>query len=91
MSATRPRSTTGLRRFLDLEQQRDWMQGKTILGDTAKRLVANRRFDMITSPRALLRLHVRSHDPYPLPVFSFLLRQMGCLGPAQGPRYGLPC
>ena len=28
------RSTTGLRRFLDLQQQRDWMQGTAILRDT---------------------------------------------------------
>ena len=31
------RSKTGLRRFLDLEQQRGWMQGKTILHDTGER------------------------------------------------------
>ena len=37
MSATRPPSTTGLRRFLDLQQQRDWMQGKTIPGDADER------------------------------------------------------
>jgi hypothetical protein len=34
--ARRP-STTGLRRFLDLQQQRDWMQGKTILPDADDR------------------------------------------------------
>ncbi|AOO81978.1 hypothetical protein [Bosea vaviloviae] len=33
MSATHRPSTTGLRRFLDLQQQRDWMQGKTTLRD----------------------------------------------------------
>ena len=37
MSATQRRSTTGLRRFLDLPQQRAWMQGKTILRDTDER------------------------------------------------------
>ena len=37
MSATRLPSTTGLRRFLDLQQQRDWMQGKTIPRDADKR------------------------------------------------------
>ena len=37
VSATRRRSTTGLRRFLDLEQQRNWMQGKAILRDTDER------------------------------------------------------
>ena len=30
-------STTGLRRFLDLPQQRDWMQGKTTLRDADER------------------------------------------------------
>ena len=34
--ARRP-STTGLRRFLDLGQQRDWMQGKTVLRDADER------------------------------------------------------
>ena len=37
VSATGARSTTGLRRFLDLQQQRDWMQGKTILRDADER------------------------------------------------------
>jgi len=37
MSATRRPSTTGLRRFLDLQQQRDWMQGNTILHDSDER------------------------------------------------------
>ncbi|CAN7499489.1 hypothetical protein LJR090_004137 [Bosea sp. LjRoot90] len=37
MSATGRPSTTGLRRFLDLQQQRDWMQGKTILHDADER------------------------------------------------------
>jgi hypothetical protein len=37
MSAARHQSTTGLRRFLSLEQQRNWMQGKAILRDTDKR------------------------------------------------------
>ena len=37
MSATSRRSTTGLRQFLDLQQQRDWVQGKTILRDTKVR------------------------------------------------------
>ena len=36
MISTR-RRTTGLQRFLDLQQQRDWMQGKTTLRDTGKR------------------------------------------------------
>ena len=37
VSATRRPSTTGLRRFLDLPQQRDWMQGKTIPRDADER------------------------------------------------------
>src|SRR5262245_52402973 len=37
VSATRCRSTTGLRRFLDLRQQRDWMEGKTVLRDADAR------------------------------------------------------
>ena len=36
VSVTR-RSTTGLRRFLDLQQQRAWMQGKAILRDAGER------------------------------------------------------
>ena len=36
MSSTR-RRTTSLQWFLDLQQQRDWMQGKTTLRDTGKR------------------------------------------------------
>jgi hypothetical protein len=36
-SATPRRSKTGLLRFLDLQQQRDWMQGKTILRDVDER------------------------------------------------------
>ena len=35
--APRRPSTTGLRRFLDLQQQSDWMQGKTILRDADER------------------------------------------------------
>jgi hypothetical protein len=36
MNATR-RRTTGLQRFLNLQQQRDWMQGKTTLRDSGER------------------------------------------------------
>jgi hypothetical protein len=35
--ATRRPSTTGLRRFLDLQEQRSWMQGTTVLRDTDER------------------------------------------------------
>ncbi|WNJ88093.1 hypothetical protein [Bosea sp. 685] len=37
VSTPRRPSTTDLRRFLDLEQQRDWMQGKTTLRDADER------------------------------------------------------
>jgi hypothetical protein len=37
VSAIRRRNITGIRRFLDLQQQRDWMQGRTILRDTEER------------------------------------------------------
>src|SRR5215207_9013723 len=37
VSAIRRPSTTGLRRFLDLQQQRDWMQGKAIPRDADER------------------------------------------------------
>lgn len=37
MSATARQSTTGLRRFLDLGQQRKWLEGKAALRDTGER------------------------------------------------------
>jgi hypothetical protein len=37
VSATPRRSSTGLQRFLDLQQQRAWMQGEATLRDTGKR------------------------------------------------------
>jgi hypothetical protein len=37
LSATQRQSVTGLRRFLALEQQRAWMQGKATLRDTGER------------------------------------------------------
>src|SRR5215475_1227924 len=37
VSTTCRRGTTGLQRFLDLQQQRDWMQGKPILRDADER------------------------------------------------------
>ena len=37
MSTTRRPSSTGLRRFLDLEQQRDWVEGKTTPPDADER------------------------------------------------------
>ena len=38
MSATAHESTTGLRRFLNLKRQRDWMAGKAALRDTGERV-----------------------------------------------------
>jgi hypothetical protein len=38
VSATRRRNTTGLQRFIDLQRQRAWMQGKATLRDTGKRV-----------------------------------------------------
>jgi len=37
VNATRRRSATGLRRFLDLERQRSWLQGTNSLPDTGER------------------------------------------------------
>ncbi|MBB3655033.1 hypothetical protein FHX15_000232 [Rhizobium sp. BK650] len=37
VSAARRQNIAGLRRFLDLEQQRDWMRGETILRDAEER------------------------------------------------------
>ncbi len=37
MSKTPRNSTTGLRQFLDMEQQRNWMEGKTSLSDADER------------------------------------------------------
>ena len=37
VGTVRRQSKTGLRRFLDLEEQRSWMQGKAILPDAGKR------------------------------------------------------
>src|SRR5215470_8250449 len=37
VGATRRRGTTGRRKFLDLQQQRDWMRRRTILRDTDER------------------------------------------------------
>ena len=56
MSATRRPSTTGLRRFLDLQQQRDWMQGKTIPRDVDERSESlELRFKYVARFEKLLR------------------------------------
>ena len=78
LSAVRRPSTTGLRRFLDLQQQRDWMQGKTILRDADERseslelrLKYAARFDkLLRRPQAqealeILRRYGRDCIPIP--------------------------
>lgn len=78
VSAHRPPSTTGLRRFLDLQQQRDWMQGKTTLHDADERseslelrLKYVARFEkLLRRPQAqevldILRLYGRDCIPIP--------------------------
>jgi hypothetical protein len=54
---TTPRpSTTGVRQFLDLEQQRDWIEGKTDLPDAADRSEAlEQRFKYAARFEKLLR------------------------------------
>jgi hypothetical protein len=56
VSATPRRSTTGLRRFLDLEQQRAWMEGKAKLRDAGERVESlELRLKYITRYEKLLR------------------------------------
>ncbi|QIG49387.1 hypothetical protein G5V57_17675 [Nordella sp. HKS 07] len=56
VSATRRRSTTGLRRFLDLDQQRHWIAGKAILRDAVERSDSPElRFRYIARYQKLLR------------------------------------
>src|SRR5262245_36643700 len=55
-SAARGRSITGLRRFVDLEQQRLWMEGKTALRDADERSDSPElRFKYVTRFQKLLR------------------------------------
>ncbi|MCR8493595.1 hypothetical protein ABDF71_18910 [Ochrobactrum sp. WV_118_8] len=57
MNATRQQSRTGLRQFLDFEQQRDWMEGKTILRDAEERLESlELRFKYAARFEKLLRM-----------------------------------
>ncbi|UXN62852.1 hypothetical protein [Phyllobacterium zundukense] len=78
VSANRRPKTTGLRRFLDLQQQRDWMHGKTILRDADERpeslelrLRYVARFEkLLTRPQAhevleILRRYGRDCIPIP--------------------------
>lgn len=55
-SATRRPSTTGLRQFLDTEQQRHWIEGRAILPDTGERSeLPELRFRYIARYQKLLR------------------------------------
>jgi len=57
MPATPRRSTTGLRQFLSLEQQRDWIEGKTDLSDVDERSESlEQRFKYVARFEKLLRL-----------------------------------
>ena len=56
MSATRRPGATGLGRFLDLEQQRDWMHGRTIPRDADERAESlELRFKYVARFEKLLR------------------------------------
>ena len=57
MGATSRLRTTGLRQFLDLEQQRDWIAGKIDLPDTGDRLESlEQRFKYVARFEKLLSL-----------------------------------
>ena len=56
MSTTPRRSTTGLRQFLDPEQQRDWMEGEANLRDAEERSESlEQRFKYVARFQKLLR------------------------------------
>ncbi|MBY5547655.1 hypothetical protein HFO61_12670 [Rhizobium leguminosarum] len=56
MSTTPRRSTTGLRKFLDPEQQRDWIEGKAELIDAEERVESlEQRFKYVARFEKLLR------------------------------------
>ncbi len=56
MSAVPRRSTTGLRKFLDPEQQRDWIEGEAELIDAEERLESlEQRFKYVARYEKLLR------------------------------------
>ncbi|ALA18669.1 MULTISPECIES: hypothetical protein [unclassified Chelatococcus] len=56
MSARRRQSSTGLRQFVDLQQQRDWMEGKTVLRDAEERSDSmEQRFKYAARYQKLLR------------------------------------
>lgn len=56
MSTKRDRSATGLRQFLSLERQRDWIEGKTVLRDADERRESlEQRFRYAARVEKLLR------------------------------------
>lgn len=78
MSKTPRRATTGLRQFLDLEQQREWIEGKTHLRDSGERSESlEQRFKYVARFEKLLRrpqaqevleiLRLYGRDCIPLP------------------------
>lgn len=78
-SKTRRPSTTGLRRFLAIEQQRAWMEGKATLQDTSERAESPElRFKYVARYQKLLRrpqapevldiLRLYGRDCLPIPV-----------------------
>ena len=78
-SKTRRPSTTGLRRFLDLERQRAWMEGKATLQDTSERAESPElRLKYVARYQKLLRrpqapevldiLRLYGRDCLPIPV-----------------------
>jgi len=78
MSKTPRRGTTGLRQFLDLEQQREWIDGKTDLRDSEERSESlELRFKYVARFERLLRrpqaqqvleiLRLYGQDCIPLP------------------------
>ncbi len=56
MNAARRQSSTGLRQFLDVQQQHDWMEGKTVLRDAEERSDSmEQRFKYVARYQKLLR------------------------------------
>ncbi len=79
MSVTARQSTTGLRRFLDLEQQRNWLEGKAVLRDAGERPEsAELRLKYVAKYQKLLRrpqaeevleiLKIYGRDCLPMPA-----------------------
>ena len=84
MNTTRPRSTKGLRQFLSLEQQRDWIEGRTTLRDADERSESlEQRFKYVARLERLL------HRPQAQEVLELLsLYGQSCIPiPRQTERY----